>query len=143
MKALLFAALLITAVPALAQTPAVTAPADWPMCDVSGDITDQSFAQAPTRMLRMRMQRGATCSSFWSGTPIRQEIASAPRHGTATAESAVVTYRPNQDFTGADTFVVRRRLQSGSMQAMFVTIEVDVRAVPVANTGNGVGVHRR
>ncbi|WP_106449561.1 S8 family peptidase [Trichococcus alkaliphilus] len=68
------------------------------------------------------------------GDPLTYTIASAPANGTVSGTGEDITYTPNTDFTGADTFTYEVKDSAGSTASATVTINV----APTGTTARAV-----
>ncbi|WP_319471173.1 S8 family serine peptidase [uncultured Trichococcus sp.] len=64
------------------------------------------------------------------GDPLTYSIASGPANGTVSGSGPDITYTPNTDFTGTDTFTYDVTDSAGSTATATVTINVEPTVVP-------------
>ena len=64
------------------------------------------------------------------GDPLTYTIASAPANGIVSGTGPDITYTPNADFTGADTFTYEVTDSAGSTASATVTINVEPTVTP-------------
>ncbi len=64
------------------------------------------------------------------GDPLSYTIASAPANGIVSGTGPDITYTPNADFTGADTFTYEVKDSAGSTATATVTINVAPKVTP-------------
>ena len=64
------------------------------------------------------------------GDPLTYTIASAPANGIVSGTGPDITYTPNADFTGADTFTYEVKDSAGSKASATVTINVEPTVTP-------------
>ena len=64
------------------------------------------------------------------GDPLTYTIASAPANGIVSGTAPDITYTPNADFTGADTFTYEVTDSAGSKASATVTINVEPTVTP-------------
>ena len=64
------------------------------------------------------------------GDPLTYTIASAPANGIVSGTGPDITYTPNADFTGADTFTYEVKDSAGSTATATVTINVAPKVTP-------------
>lgn len=64
------------------------------------------------------------------GDPLTYTIASAPANGIVSGTGPDITYTPNADFTGADTFTYEVTDSAGSTASATVTINVEPAVTP-------------
>lgn len=64
------------------------------------------------------------------GDPLTYTIASAPANGTVSGTGQDITYTPNADFTGEDTFTYEVKDSAGSTATSTVTVNVAPTVVP-------------
>ena len=63
-------------------------------------------------------------------------ISTAPAHGTASINGGLVTYEPNEDYIGADTFAVTATNLGGTSAPATVNVTVDPPPIPTITGGS-------
>ncbi|GAB3346948.1 putative Ig domain-containing protein [Lysobacter tyrosinilyticus] len=75
------------------------------------------------------------------GTPTSVAVASAASNGTAIASGTSITYQPNTDFVGTDSFTYTATNSGGTSAPATVTITVTGPPLPIANAVSATVAH--
>ncbi|MFC5569283.1 putative Ig domain-containing protein [Lysobacter yangpyeongensis] len=104
-------------------------------------INPQPVANAVSATVTFNSGANPITLNITGGVPDSVAVASAPANGTAIASGVGITYQPNTDFVGSDSFTYTATNASGTSAPATVSITVSGPPLPIANAVSATVAH--